>query len=120
MSIAKNITRMIMVAVLSLNIAVLAQARPPSTIELTYDAQKGSLHVVVKHVSENMRKHYIRKITVTRNKEVPVPYYYSSQTSAAEMMVDIPLKVMPKDTITVEAVCSEAGRGEETLIIPEE
>jgi hypothetical protein len=114
-----QILRLSLAAMFFFHLTVLAQARPPSSIDLTYDAAKESLHIDIKHVSENMRKHYIRKITVTKNKEVPSTYFYSSQTSASEMIVDVPMKAMPKDTITVEVVCSEAGRGEQTLVIPE-
>lgn len=100
--------------------ALNVEARPPSQIELAYDREKQSLHVVVKHISDNMRKHYIRKIDVSRNDEDPVPYYFSSQTSAAELIIDIPLEAQPNDVIYVEAVCSEAGRAEQTLVITEE
>ena len=117
--ITKSVKIGLVMAVL-LNLALLGNANSPSEIQLTYDQEKGRLHVVVKHVSTHMRKHYIRKIEVRKNNEPSVPYYYTSQTSPSELIVDIALKAVPTDTIHVEAICSQAGRAEETLVIPAE
>ena len=101
------------------NMAWQAQAVPPSAIELSYDEDKKTLHVAVKHVSKNTHKDYIRKLNVYQNDKGPTSYYFPAQTSATELITDIPLDVNPKDVIRVEAVCSNAGRGEQTLVIAE-
>ena len=115
-----KVVKVAMLAIVFLSLTMPAQATSPSSIELTYDQKARTLHIVVKHVTAHMRKHYIRKIEISKNAEKPVAHYYSSQTSASEQIVDISLKAKPHDTIHVEAVCSSAGRGAQDLIVPEE
>ena len=110
----------VIIGVLFCNVALRGEARPPSKIDLSYDKDTKRLHVVVQHVSENLRKHHIRKLDVSVNDEMPFSHYFPSQTSAAELITDIPLDVAPNDTIRVEAFCSDAGRAEQTLFITED
>jgi len=115
-----GVLKVIMGAGIFFSLVFVAQARQPSAIELSYDKDKSLLHIVIKHTSNNLREHHIRKVTVTKNKETAVPYYFPTQTSATELILDVPLIAIPNDTIRVEAVCSEAGRGEQELVIPGE
>jgi|SRR3989338_759931 len=116
----KNVMKIITVTALLCNLTLRGEAVPPSAIELSYDKEKQALHIIIKHVSDNTHKHYIRRIEVTRNAEPPFPYFFTSQTSASEQIADIPMKAAPHDTIHVLAICSRAGRGEQVLVIPEE
>src|SRR5687767_6135178 len=117
---SRNLIKVIMLAaVVTLAAGLKVEARPPSQIELTYDKDKQSLHIVAKHLSESMREHYIRKVDVWKNDEDPIPHFFSSQTSAAELITDIPLSAMPNDVIHVEAVCSKAGRTQQSLVVQE-
>ena len=108
------------IAGMVIGLAWKGEANSPTKIQLTYDKEKKLLHVVVKHVAHNMRKHYIRKINVSRNDEVPVPYHFAKQTSADELIADVPLEAVANDVIKVKAICSEAGNAEESLVLPAE
>lgn len=93
-------------------------AHPPSDIALIYDAEKKVLVVDIKHVSDNMRKHHIRRIQVFKNDADPLEYSLVKQTSGAGLVHKVPLNAKSKDQIRVKAICSEAGYKEATLIIP--
>ena len=98
--------------------AHLTWARPPSSIDLTYDPKTEILHIDLKHPSSNPQQHHIRKILVYKNNEEPILFHYASQTSAEGTIQDVPLKAKPQDVIRGEAICSDAGCGDQTLIIP--
>lgn len=97
-----------------------AGATPPSSIELIYDVQKGNLHVEIAHAAHDPREHHIRKVEVALNNEKVINQYFATQTTPASLILDIPLQAKAEDEIYVLAVCSEAGRLKETLIVPEE
>ncbi len=93
-------------------------ARPPSDITLEYDKERKILKISLKHVTEDIQEHRIRKIIVTKNNEEPLKFYYASQTSPKEFIQEISLEAQSGDTIVVKAICSQAGNKEETLLIP--
>lgn len=95
-----------------------AWARPPAEIQLIYDKDLKRLHIEVRHVSKNPRKHFIRKLLLSKNNKELESFSYVQQTTAAALIQDVSLESVTGDVITVEAVCNEAGRKEETLIIP--
>ena len=93
-------------------------AHPPSDITLEYDKERKILKILLKHVTEDIQEHRIRKIIVTKNNEEPLKFYYSSQTSPKEFIQEISLEAQSGDTIVVKAICSQAGNKEETLLVP--
>lgn len=95
-------------------------ATPPSSIELTYDPQKGILHIAIAHAAHDPREHHIRKVEVSLNSEKPINLYFATQTTPARLIIDLALQAKAKDKIRVLAICSEAGRLEKTLIVPKE
>ena len=95
-------------------------ATPPSSIELTYDFEKGNLHIEIAHAAHDPRRHHIRKVEVTHNDEKPVDLYFATQTTPASLIIDLALQAKGGDKIRVLAICNQAGRREETLIVPEE
>ena len=95
-------------------------ATPPSSIELTYDPQKGNLHIEVVHTAHDPHKHHIRKVEVSLNDEKPINLYFATQTTPARLIIDLNLQAKAGDKIRVLAICNQAGRREETLIVPEE
>ena len=97
-----------------------AWATPPSSIELTYDPQKGNLHIEIAHAAHDPREHHIRKVEVYLNDEKPIDLYFASQTKPSALSIDIALKARAGDNIRVLAICNQAGRREETLIVPDE
>ena len=95
-------------------------ATPPSSIELTYELDKKNLHIQIAHAAHDPHKHHIRKVEVSLNDEKPIDLYFATQTTPAFLMIDLTLEAKAGDTIRVLAICNEAGRREETLIIPKE
>src|SRR3989344_1446600 len=80
-----------------------AMARPPTEINLSYDAEKGSLHIEARHVTNNTRKHFIRKVIVYNNDEKVEERSYVQQTTAAMLSDDVPLEAFRDDVVRVEA-----------------
>ncbi len=95
-----------------------AMARPPTEINLSYDAEAGNLHIEARHVTNNTRKHFIRKVIVYNNDEKVAERSYVQQTTASMLIEDFALEAFPGDILRVEAVCNEVGRKETTLVIP--
>jgi hypothetical protein len=112
-------TTVIVSLVFALLFPVLAFAHSPSNIALSYDETQKLLHIQMVHVTVKNREHYIRRITVTKNNEKPVDYYYPAQTSANGMETDVEITAEPGDVVKIKAFCSEAGSGEASLTIPE-
>lgn len=95
-----------------------ASARPPSEMNLSYDAPARNLHIEIRHVSINPRKHFIRRLLVYKNDEEVEKRAYVQQTTAAMLIEDVPLEAATGDVVRVEAVCNQAGRKDATLMIP--
>jgi len=93
-------------------------AQPPAQIDFEYDSQTKMLKVKIAHISINVRRHYIRRLIVTKNSENPQDFYYTNQPQAEGMTVDVPLVAKTGDTIKVKAICSQAGYKEETYLVP--
>ncbi|MFA5059761.1 MAG: hypothetical protein WC676_03955 [Candidatus Omnitrophota bacterium] len=96
----------------------MAFAHPPSGVELSYDSANGALTVQAEHVSKNPRKHYVRRIAVSKNQEDPVGFSFSSQNSASRVFEQIPFQANRDDVIHAKLICSEAGQSEATITIP--
>ena len=97
-----------------------AWAHPPTEIRLAYAVDKKKLHIEIEHVSHNLLTHHIRKITIFRNEQQVKNFTLPSQTHPSQVIRDVDLEAKAGDTIQVQAICSEGGRKEATLIIPEE
>ena len=98
--------------------SVYAYAHPPSEIALTYDPDTKMLHIDIKHVSDSLRKHHIRKLIIYKNDAEFKSFSYVTQKPPG-LEEDALLDAEPGDTIRVKAVCSEAGSQEATLVIPD-
>jgi hypothetical protein len=96
----------------------LVGAHPPSNMELEYDSEGKLLHITMRHVTNNSRKHRIRLLVVYKNGEQFANYYLPHQVSPKGIDTESALDAESGDEIKVQAVCSEAGRKEATLIIP--
>ena len=94
-----------------------AWARPPSEILLSYDYQMKQLHIDIKHVTNDISEHRIRKLTIYKNDTEVDRIHFSAQTSATGLVTDVAIEAAPEDVLRVEAVCSEAGRGEASLTV---
>ena len=116
----KQIKRMLSLLITFLIfMATTTSAHPPTGMKLDYNQTTGTLHIEMRHVTGNMRKHYIRRILVYKNQEEPISLAIPQQTTPSSMVKDVPLKANPKDVIRVQAFSTDGGSAEETLIIPE-
>ena len=104
---------------LSCFLTSLSWATPPSEIKLEYDQDKKILHMELKHVSSNPRKHYLRRVFIYKNDDDAIERDYTTQTNAQGLIEDVAIDLKGGDKVRVLAVCSKAGRKEETLVIPE-
>lgn len=102
--------------------AALANASPPSAIELSIEPETGALHVVVTHETKNVLAHHIKTITVTIGGKEVGKREFSTQTDKQKQettftVEDIPaLKELPAGTeISVTAVCNIYGSKTETI-----
>ena len=111
-----NISKILLLMVLVM--VPFVWATPPKEIQLEYDQEKKVLHMDLKHVSSNPRKHYLRRVFIYKNSEEAIVRYYTKQTTPQGLTDDIAIDLSPGDKVRVLAVCSDAGRKEETLVIP--
>jgi len=95
-------------------------ARPPSEIDLTYDADKKTLHIEMIHVTNNLREHHIRRIFIYQNDQEVQDIRLVTQTTASMLIQDVPLEAKEGDVIRIKAICKEGGYKEEELTIREE
>jgi len=95
-----------------------AWAIPPSSIELNYHPETGVLDVVVHHVTHDLLKHRIRQITLYKNDQEIDQRQYIKQTDPESQVDQFMFNFESGDVIRVKAVCSKAGYGEESLVIP--
>ncbi len=95
-----------------------AGATPPSAINLTYDLDNQKLHFDITHVSRELPQHRIRKVVIYINDQEYKTLRYVTQTNGAHLIDDLTVNAKPGDSIRVVAVCSDSGRGEQTLIVP--
>ncbi len=105
--------------VIFLGVVMKAQAIPPSSIELSYNPETKVLHADIHHISNNLREHHIRKVVIYVNEVEVNKVYYTNQTDASRLSVDIPLSVEDGDSIRLEAFCNDAGKGDQTMIYAE-
>jgi len=101
-----------------LALSVSALAIPPSDILIEYDADTKILHMEVKHISTNIRDHYIRRLIVYKNDIEVSKFTYAKQTSATALTQDLAVEAVPGDVIRVKAICNESGPEEKTFIVP--
>jgi len=84
-------------------------ATPPVSIDLSYDADKGSLHVEAIHPSFDLEKSYVRLMNVYVNGAQVSTLNYFKQNDYNKFTDDVPLTAQPGDVIKVELFCSLGG-----------
>src|SRR5579863_2087015 len=96
-------------------------ATPPTSITLTYDLAKGSLHVEAIHPSFNLEKSYVRLMNVYVNDQEVSTLNYFRQNDYNEFTDDVPLTAQAGDVIKVELFCTLGGdlSQELTVVKPE-
>ena len=84
-------------------------ATPPTSIDLTYDLDKGSLHVEAVHPSFNLDKSYVRLMNVYVNGQQSSILNYYKQIDYNKFTDDVPVSAKVGDVIKVELFCSLGG-----------
>ncbi len=97
-----------------------AGATPPSGIKLTYDVEKQVLHISAAHPSENMGKHYLRRIVIYKNDQEADALNLSRQKIPAGLEEDVSLAAQGGDKLSVEIFCYKGGSGKGEMTIPKE
>ena len=92
-------------------------ANPPVSIALSYDLDKGSLHVEAVHPSFNLEKSYVRLMNVYVNDVQVQTLNYYKQNSYNEFTDDVPLKAQVGDVIKVDLFCELGGEMSKELTV---
>ena len=88
-----------------------------TSITLTYDLDKASLHVEAVHPSSNWEIDYVRMMTVSLNGQIVSTSNYYHQTSAAGFSEDVSLPAQVGDVITVELFCTGGSSSSQDLTV---
>ena len=86
-----------------------AQAHGPKDITLTYDSKTQALSVTISHAVSNPQKHYVKKVSITKNLEAVATHNYTSQPESSSFMYTYPMEATAGDTVKVKANCSYFG-----------
>jgi hypothetical protein len=94
-----------------------SMATPPTSISLSYDLDKASLHVDAVHESDILDKSYVRMMTVSLNGEPVQSLYYTRQLNHEGFSDDVSIKAQVGDVITVEVFCTLGGSLAQSLTV---
>jgi len=97
--------------------STLAYATPPVSITLSYNLDKGSLHVQAVHPSFDLEKSYVRLMNVYVNGEEVSTLNYFKQNDPYEFTDDVPMTAKVGDIIKVELFCSLGGDMSQVLTV---
>jgi hypothetical protein len=118
-SITKKIILLsIMLFLLAGLVPAVVNANPPKSLTLAYDANAKILKVTILHSSFMPSWHYIKTVTIDKNKQPLASYPYQSQPGD-EFTYTYEVSVMPGDILVVNAFCSMYGSRTEMIKIPE-
>ena len=93
-------------------------AHPPAEMALSYSHENMELRVVLRHVVDKMKKHYIKKIVIEKNAADPQTYFFHRQTTPTEFVHAVQIQANPGDVFKVKAYCSEGGDLENEYRVP--
>jgi len=77
-----------------------------TSMTLTYDLDKATLHVEAVHPSDNLEKNFVRMMTVSLNGQLFSTLNYVRQNDFAGFSDDVSIKAQAGDVITVELFCT--------------
>ncbi len=93
-------------------------ATPVTNLQLTYSDSTGTIHLEADHITDNLNKHYIRTVIITRNSKDKQYLYFNRQTRSDKFVTDLIYTVIPGDQIDVEIYCNQGGITKGALSIP--
>ena len=92
-------------------------AHGPGDVILNYDSDSQILSVTISHSVSNPQKHYIKKITITKNGKPLETYEYKSQPDPSSFTYTYNVKAKEGDTLKVKAKCNYFGSKTRELTI---
>lgn len=98
----------LIILILSSNLAF---GHPPSAINVKYDPAAKEVTATIAHQVGNPRGHFIDKVTIKVNQDLPVLQRFSFQRTAKEQIAVFAIpNVKSGDIIVIEANCNKGGR----------
>lgn len=97
---------------------VIVNAHPPKSVTLAYDVAAKVLKVTILHPSFTPSWHYIKTVTIEKNKQPLGSYPYQRQTGD-EFSYTYEIPVMSGDILVVNVFCNMYGSRTEMIKIPE-
>ena len=93
-------------------------ASSPFDVTLTYDVEKGILHVSAKHPSDRTDHHYINRVKIFKNDALVDSQKYFWQKLPKGLEADYSLTAEVGDKISLEITCIEGGKAAaETTVV---
>ena len=110
----------ILIFFLILSITYAAFAHQPSNIKAEYSGDKKELNIDITHQVYDPTTHYIKKITIFKNKKEIISDHFDQQQNDSNQELQYVIRnLKKKDQITVKAICNVFGNREETIVIEE-
>ena len=92
-------------------------AHGPGDVTLNYDSDSHILSVTISHSVSNPEKHYIKRITITKNGKPLETYEYKSQPAPSPFTYTYKVEAKEGDTLKVKAKCNYFGSRTKELVI---
>jgi len=96
---------------------VATYAHGPGDVTLNYDSESQILSVTISHSVSNPQKHYIKKITITKNGKPLETYEYKSQPDPSSFTYTYNVEAKEGDKLKVKAKCNYFGSKTKELVI---
>ena len=93
-----------------LSITSVSFAHPPSNVKISYSSEQSMLAVNFTHLTNNGKKHYIRKISIIRSDVSTEDTYYVRQEEVKDVFKTIPIKLNPKEMIKLKSFLRQFRR----------
>ena len=103
-----------------LSVVSQGEATPPREVTLAYDVANKQLLITIEHPTRNFNRHYIKKITVTKNEEKPENIFLTRQPDPVTFTQTVPLVLKKGDVVLVKVQCGNGGSAEATLAVTDE
>ncbi|MBU0468421.1 MAG: hypothetical protein KKD07_03225 [Candidatus Omnitrophica bacterium] len=111
--------RLIVLTLLLMFFAANSFAHAPASVDLSYDQEKQVLKVKIQHVTQAVRKHYIRSIEVRKNDSEDDVYYFHYQKDNKLIEQDISIEAVAGDFFNVKVSCKQGGSTMASLVVEE-
>lgn len=94
-------------------------AHAPASVDLSYDQERQVLNIKIEHITQAVRKHYIRSIEVRKNDSEHDIYYFHYQKDNKMIEQDISIEAVTGDVLNVKVSCKQGGSMSASLMVEE-